>query len=295
LLAPLAWTLPEHAWPRLADRLAGLRLVLRGARAAEEHRRIEAIVGNRLPGFSAAACWRAHLAHNYLAWLQLLRCHRDRGWHPAVRLTGRTRLDAALAAGRGGILWVAPFAFSDLITKLALHEAGYAVSHLSRDTHGFSTTRFGRRVLNPIQTSVERRYLAERLVISDDHAVGPLRELTRRLKDNRLISITLTPHGQRLRAIRFLDGVLWTATGALALAWQSGAPLLPVFTLRAADGGFVTRIEQPLPLDRALPRERAIDAMLDAYAGELETVVLESPDQFALPYVATAAAAGPLQ
>ena len=257
VLAALALMLPESAWPQLADRLAGLRLRLRGQRTANEIARIEAVVGDRLPGLSAAACWRGHLANNYLAWLQLLRCHRDRGWRPAVRLEGRARLDAALAAGKGGILWVAPLAFSDLITKLALHEAGYAVSHLSRDTHGFSTTRFGRRLLNPIQTSVERRYLAERLVMSDDHTVGPLRELALRLKSNRLVSITLTPGGQRLRSMRLLDGHLPVATGALTLSWQTGAPVLPVFTLRNGDGGFVTRIEAPLPLDRGEPREIA--------------------------------------
>jgi lauroyl/myristoyl acyltransferase len=287
VLAAIAWMLPERAWPQLANQLAGLRLQLRGQRAADEIVRIEAIVGDRLPGFSAAACWRAHLANNYLAWLQLLRCHRDRGWHPMLRLEGQARLDAALAAGKGGILWVLPLAFSDLITKLALHEAGYAVSHLSRDTHGFSTSRFGRRLINPIQTSVERRYLAERLVMSDDNTVGPLRELAQRLKSNRLISITLTPGGQRLRSMPFLDGHLPVAIGALALSWQTGAPVLPVFTLREAQGSFVTTVEEPLPLDRGRSRDLAMDGALDACAERLEAAVLKSLDQFALPYVAT--------
>lgn len=285
-LAVFAWTTPERCWPWLADRLAGMRVVLRAGRTAEELARLAAMVGTRSLGMPLERCWRAHLAHNYHAWMQLLRCHRGGRWRPRVRLEGGAEIAVALGTGRGAILWVAPFAYSDLITKLALHEAGHAVSHLSRDTHGFSTSRFGRRVLNPILTRIERRYLAERLVMTDDHTVGPLRELAARLRANRLVSITVAPTGQRTRLVPFLDGRVRIATGALGLARQSGAPVLPVFTLREPDGGFVTRIEPPLPTVARADRDAALDAMLGAYVALLERYVLQAPDQFALPYVA---------
>ena len=199
------------------------------------------LVGARPLGLAPAPCWRAHLANNYLAWMVLLRCWASR--RLAARRRGsraRRRSRPLSRSGQGGILWVAPFAFSDLVTKLALHEAGYAVAHLSRDTHGFSTTRFGRRVLNPIQTRVERRYLAERLVMSDERSVGPLRELAARLEQNRLVSITLAASGRRTRLVplprRLPSG---SRPARLALACQTGAPLLPVFTLREPDGRFV--------------------------------------------------------
>lgn len=286
-LALLAWATPERAWPVLAARLAGLRLALRGARAAGEVARLEAVIGARPLGMTPAQCWRGQLANNYLAWMLLLRCARRGGWRPAVRLEGAAQIEAALTRGRGGILWVAPFAFSDLLTKLALHQAGYAVSHLSRDSHGFSTTRFGRRLLNPLQTRVERRYVAERLVMTDGRSVGPLRALAARLEHNRLVSITLAATGRRTRRVPFLGGSIEVATGALALAWQTGAPLLPAFTWREAAGGFVTRIETPIAADRALGRDAAMDRMLASYLPLLEAAVLRSPDQFPLPYVAT--------
>ena len=291
-LALLAAATPERAWPVLADRLAGLRLALRGARTAEEVARLAAVVGARPLGRAPAQCWRAHLANNYLAWMVLLRCRGRAGWRPAARLEGAAQIEAALARGQGGILWVAPFAFSDLVTKLALHEAGYAVAHLSRDTHGFSTTRFGRHVLNPIQTRVERRYLAERLVMSDERSVGPLRELTACLRQNRLVSITLAATGRRTRQVPFLDGCIRIATGALALAWQTGAPILPAFTLREPDGRFATRIEDAIHADPGLVREAAMDRMLTTYVALLEGYVLRSPDQFALPYLSTELEAG---
>ena len=291
-LALLAAATPERAWPILADRLAGLRLALRGARTAEEVARLAAVVGARPLRLTPAQCWRAHLANNYLAWMVLLRCWGRAGWRPAARLEGAAQIEAALARGQGGILWVAPFAFSDLVTKLALHKAGYAVAHLSRDTHGFSTTRFGRHVLNPIQTRVERRYLAERLVMSDERSVGPLRELTACLRQNRLVSITLAATGRRTRQVPFLDGCIRIATGALAFAWQTGAPILPAFTLREPDGRFATRIEDAIHADPGLVREAAMDRMLTTYVALLEGYVLRSPDQFALPYLSTELEAG---
>ena len=173
------------------------------------------------------------------------------------------------------------------MTKLALHEAGYAVAHLSRDTHGFSTTRFGRRVLNPIQTRVERRYLAERLVMSDERSVGPLRELAARLKQNRLVSITLAREWRRTRLVPFLDGYIRIATGALALAWPD----------RRTDpaGLHAARARRPLrdPDRGGAPRRPGAGARCRdrPHAGALcrllETYVLRSPDQFALPYLST--------
>ena len=287
----LAFATPERIWPGLTDRLAGLRLALRGERAAAEVARIEALAGTRPLGRSPAACWRAHTAHKYLAWMQLLRCYHPRGWPAAIRLEGGVEIDAALAQGQGAILWVTQFAFSDLVTKRALYQAGYAVSHLSRETHGFSATRFGRRWLNPIKTRIERRYLAERLVMSEDHTVGPLRELALRLRQNRLVSITVAPTGRRTRPAPFLDGRIRVATGAPALAWQTGAPLLPVFTLREPDGALVTRVEPALLADRRLDRAGAIDALLAAYGILLEAYVLRSPDQFPLAYLVTDRAA----
>ena len=287
ILAAFAWATPEAVWPSLAGRLAGLRLALRGGRAAGEIARIEAVVGTRPLGLTPAACWRAHLTHNYLAWMQLMRCYHPRGWSAAARLEGRAELDQALGQGRGGILWVAQLAFSDLVTKRALHQAGYAVSHLSRDSHGFSETRFGRRWLNPIKTGIERRYVAERLVMTDEHSLAPLRDLALRLRQNRLVSITVAPTGQRTGRVRFLDSSIRIATGALALAWQTGAPVLPVFTLRAPDGELVTRIEPAIALDRRLARACAMDTMLAAYGRLLEAYALRSPDQFPLAYLAT--------
>ena len=88
-----------------------------------------------------------------------------RCWHPDVYLNGEAHLRSALESGRGVILWVLETSFSTLMAKIALHNSGYRACQLSRPGHGFSSTPFGIRFLNPIWTRVEDRYIAERILI----------------------------------------------------------------------------------------------------------------------------------
>ena len=170
--------------------------------------------------------------------------------------------------------------FSDLLTKVALHGAGFEVSHLSRFAHGFSGTRFGERVLNPIRTSVERRYLAERLVMGRDGSVGALRGLARRLRANRVVSMSAIGWAHQLYRIPFLNGSVQMAGGAPALALQSGAALLPVLTGRDGESAWLTVIEPPLVRHDDWARDDAIKRLLLQYAALLEYYVTRWPDQF---------------
>ena len=86
--------------------------------------------------------------------LQVLRGLLPGGWHPKIVLEGRDRLDAMLARGKGAVLWMAHFVFAATVVKMALHGAGYRLATLSRPEHGFSKTRFGMTMLNPIRSVV---------------------------------------------------------------------------------------------------------------------------------------------
>ncbi len=278
-LAILAWCLPERYWDRLCRGLVriqpwrnrGERLVRFGYAAA---------LAGRRPGPTADACARAHLANVYRERLHLLACHRPAGQPTRPRLDGRAHLEAAIGEGKGVILWVGPFLFSDLLTKVALHDAGFAVSHLSRFSHGFSGSRVGERLLNPIRTSVERRYLAERPVIGREGSVAALRELSRRLRANRVVSMSAIGMANQLYRVPFMNGSVQMARGAPSLAIQTGAPLLPVFTGREPDGDWLTVIEPPLVRRDAWTRDEAVKRLLLQYAALLEYYVTRWPDQF---------------
>ena len=174
-------------------------------------------------GPEAERLFNAYLANARLAKLLVLRVRRPGGWCPRLRLEGEEHLQRALGAGHGAILWVAPFVFAPLGTKMVLHHAGHAVSHLSRYSHGYSRSALGARLLNPIRTGVEDRYLAERMSIGPDHQPqAALRLLGQRLRDNRIVSISAGAGGSRVVEVPFLPGRMGLASGASALASQPG-------------------------------------------------------------------------
>jgi len=135
-------------------------------------------------------------------------------------------------------------------------------------------------VLNPIRTSVEVCYLAERLVMGRGGSVAALRELSRRLRANSVVSISAIGMAHQLYQIPFLNGSVRMAGGAPSLAIQTGAPLLPVFTGREPDGDWLTVIEPPLVRRDNWSRDEALKRLLLQYAALLEYYVTRWPDQF---------------
>ena len=187
------------------------------------------------------------LGLRHLERLQLLRYHRPGSWRPTVRLQGQAHLDAALARGQGAVLWVVYGVFSDIISKVALHENGYPVWHLSRHSHGhFSYTRFGMRCINPIRVAVERRFLADRVVIDPTAPKRALERLAEHLAQNHVVSIALWTQAGRVSLVPFRDTELPLPGGPAVMSFKTGAALLPVFTERCPDGSFAVTIEAPL-------------------------------------------------
>ncbi|MGI9498765.1 MAG: hypothetical protein ACR2P3_01900 [Geminicoccaceae bacterium] len=283
LLALASWTFPEAGWHAFARRLAWLRIARRGPLSPDERAMIEIITGDRPASWIEETFWPETLGHKYLSWMQILACHRPRRWQPTSRLIGKEHVDQALAGGRGVVLFTATFAYKDLMAKAAFAAAGYAVSHLSMDTHGFSDTRFGKRWLNPIYTSVEERFLRERMVFSDSNTKAVSAKMRERLKQNAPVMITVTPLGRKVASRSFLHGYIHVATGGLNLACESGTPVLPVFTLRQADGGMTTFVGRALDQPLGASRTEVIDALLDDYVPRLESHVISHPDQFSFP------------
>jgi len=199
-----------------------------------------------------------------------------RRWQPGVRWHGLDHLRLALEQGLGTILWVSEFAHSQIITLMALHQAGFAVHKLSRPEHGFSTSPFGIRRLNPLWTRIEGRFIAERVVILN-HDAGPALQLLReRLGANGIVWITVGPEARRTLQVPFLRGTIRLPTGPLHLARTSRAVLLPVFTVRASDGPYDVTIERRLDVDSDVTYAGAARS----YAAMLEPYVTAHPEQW---------------
>lgn len=280
VLSSISWLAPQRYWLKLSENLGALRRLLRRDFAARE-----AQVASLLHGRNAAKppgeIVRMADAYYFLERVQLLRHYRPGGWEPSVRLDGAEHIESALAAGKGAILWVAPMLFHRQATKMALAGAGYRVAHLSRFSHGFTTaTLFGERCLNPIRTRLEMRYLDRRLVIGREGSKDVVGQLEGLLRQNKLVSITAGQQARRTCYVPFLNGCVELATAPAFLSHKTGAPLLPVFTVRKSGSEFVTRIEPPLGERRRGEGEDAIEADLREYAAVFEKFVLAYPEQY---------------
>jgi len=285
VLGPASWLLPERWWPgfsRLVSRL--LNWLGHG-----EHRvkcgKLERALRGRDIGVSPGELRLRIRAGHWEERLQILRAYRPGGWLPRIRLEGVERIHAARAAGRGCVLWVSPFSYSDLLTKRALSDAGIELVHLSAFARSFEPnncnpgkpTWFSRRMLSPLRTTIEDRYLSERIAISPDGSLGYLRQLERRLRANDVVSIRAGEAGQRVVSAPFLEGAIRLASGAVSLAAATGAQLLPVFTVKEGTAEFVVRVEEPLAVPRGRLEPATLEAVVVGYARILEAYALRYP------------------
>jgi lauroyl/myristoyl acyltransferase len=286
VLAPVAWLLPERrAWWPISRLLS--RMIARGRPGVTELRvaMLRAALGARAAALDLDEL-RVDVMATYMEErLEILRAYHPRGWRPRLVLEGGEHLDAAIARGAGAVLWTAPFSYADLVVKMALDERGYGVTHLSAFSRGFSPnscwewtrSRFGMKVLSPLRTRVEDRFLCERLTIPLDGGLAHMRALEQRLRLDGCVSIRAGDAGDRTLALPFLAGTIRLATGPASLALSTGAALLPVCCIRRGPGEFTVAIEPALRPSAGRPRRAAIDELVRAFGAHLERWVLRQP------------------
>lgn len=280
LLWLLALALPERRWPRLCYRLEWLRASLHRAELTQVARAAAGFPGVS-PGADARSLALSVAAGATEHHLQVLACRGPRGWKTRLRLDGAEHLDAALAAGRGAVLWVAHFCFNALAAKKALHQAGYRVWHLSRPEHGFSKSALGIRLYNRLRVGAEREFLAGRIVFDRSRPGAATLAAQRLLRKNGILSITAGDwEGQRLARIELGGGTIELAVGAPGLARLTGAALLPVFAVRDEHRVIRVTIEPPLPVAREGDADQALQRAAQVFGALLAQYVCRYPEQW---------------
>jgi lauroyl/myristoyl acyltransferase len=286
VLAPVAWCLPERStwWP--VSRLLS-RAIADGRSSVTDVRKemLRSALGARAATYDLGELRLDVMATYMEERLEILRAYRPGGWRPRIVLEGRPHLDAALARGQGAVLWQSPFSYADLVIKMACAEAGVPVSHLSAFSRGFSPnscwtwtrSRFGMKVLSPLRTRIEDRYLRERVVMPLDGGLASMRTLEQRVRAGGVGSIRAGDVGQRTLDLPFLEGTIRLATGPASLALGTGAALLPVCCIRRGPGDFVVAIEPALEPAAGRGRRDATDDVVRAFAARLEAWVLRQP------------------
>jgi lauroyl/myristoyl acyltransferase len=278
-MAAASWCLPERYWPFVARCVARCRNRVFQARFNEDMAALPPFLLELVHEDAAEAGLRFG-ARYYEEHMQVFRSLRPGGeWSPSFQIEGFEHVNDALHAGAGAVLWVADFAYSSLLAKMALTEAGIWVNHLSRREHGFSRTRFGMKFLNPLQVKAENRYLNERLVM-DEYPESQLRPILQCLKSNEVVSITAGNWARQTVQTRMFDGTLELAMGPARLSMISGAPLLPVFLTPGNEGAYDLCIERPLTAPDGVSRDVALEEIASRYAGLLAGYIRRFPYQW---------------
>lgn len=279
LLIP-AWILPESVWAPLWRAAARVPLVTSRRAVKQTAKSVQRALGD-VDRRGAEGIARDLKACVYEMRLQDLRAWRPGGWRPKMRLEGEEHLRQALSGGKGAVLWLAPFVFNSGPTKIAIHARGHKVSHLSSPRHGFSETRFGVRVLNRIRCIPEDRYLTQRIVFDRNAPSTAMRRMMRALKAGEIVSIVAaSTEGSEMVKGPIFGGRLPMAVGAPRLAGSTGAPLLPVFTLRDPALGFRIVIEAPIALDADRPADENCVLTTADFLRRSESWVRRHPEQW---------------
>jgi lauroyl/myristoyl acyltransferase len=275
-----SWLLPESWWSPLWRAAARIPLLTSRGALKRNARLIQSALGE--PDRRRAEAIAQDLkAAVYEMRMQDLRAWRPGGWRPRMVLEGEEHLASALAQGKGVVLWVAPFVFNSGPTKIVIHQRGHRVSHLSSPQHGFSDTRLGVKILNRVRCIPEDRYLAERIVFDRNAPSTAMRRMMRALRAGEVVSIVAaSTEGSDVVKGRIFGGRLPVAVGAPRLAALTGAPLLPVFTVRDPKEGFRVVIEAPVALksDRSSD-ERCVTAATE-FLRRSESWVRQYPEQW---------------
>jgi lauroyl/myristoyl acyltransferase len=213
--------------------------------------------------------------------LYLAAYRRDAGWCPKIDVVGLERLDEALAVGRGAILWFDNFPLSSIPGKRALAEAGHPIFYLSGYAHGFSYTRFANYFLNWRLIELERRYLAARILFSEDSVLGATKTIITLLGENKVVGIANNAVMGKTVDIPFAGTAsLKIAPTPLNIAAKRGAALLPVAVIETEP---FRRFEVTIGPDLGrMTREQAdpVAAMASAYAAYLLPLAKAHPDKW---------------
>jgi len=279
-LSALALMTDDEGWNAFARNVvAGANAII--SRSPESlARRMREIGATPHMRISAEDAAREVAANEILTTIQILRDSLPGRWRPAIEIAGEEHLISALDRGKGAILWDSHFYGASLVTKMGLYRCGYRLRHLSRREHGFSSTRFGMAVLNPVRIRSEERYLAERIVMPAENPGGVLAELATHLGENRIVNITVRGEAARPVETSFFEGRLRIAPGAPVLAWNSKAVLIPVFTTCTGAGRYCVRLDRPIELDEFSTRGEAAVGAAEEYTRRLEKVVADKPGQW---------------
>jgi KDO2-lipid IV(A) lauroyltransferase len=178
-------------------------------------------------------------------------------------------LDDALAGGSGAVLITGHLGAFDFVGQ-ALHQRGYVLTSVT----GRTTSRFLFDAITFLRRSHEMRLV--------EASPSGIRQVIRALRRGEgAVFLVDRDFFQNGKPVRFFGRETTLSPGAVRIARETGAPIVPVFGIRTRDGhGLI--LEPPFRLEKSGDLDADIAAGLERIVSILERVIGSAPDQWVM-------------
>jgi KDO2-lipid IV(A) lauroyltransferase len=193
-------------------------------------------------------------------------------------IEGIEHLDKALEKGKGAIIGVSHFGSWKIIIP-ALAYKGYKVNQVGLDPRYFIDDEEQPMHHNKI---MEMEYKSEQCLPANFIYIGKfLRPVYRALGKNEVVINSFDGFmGSKKTEVPFLNSKLSLSLGPIMIAFKSGAPLIPSFTVRQKDNRHKIIICEQIPLQNYQNVQQAIENGIKSYVKLLEHYVEEYPSHY---------------
>ncbi len=273
LLFFCALIFPRSAWPGITRGLGRLHYCVKppdlaatantlndaGLEASQEQIGIKLLAGTYLENIEALS--------EYLAFRS----------GSEIVVSGLENIERALQKGRGVILWNVPNCGAQVISLRAFTEAGLPVTRLQSANHPFSGTAFGAAVLNRLRTHIERRHLADTVLLAPDAFEWAMVRLMMLLRKNGIVWVAAIGSGDDPLTTPFLGGTLKVARGVPKMAVVTGAPIIPAWLSIKNAPRYEIDFEPPLEIAEHGSEEERQQQIVDVFAHRLAARLRSEP------------------
>ena len=174
-------------------------------------------------------------------------------------------LDAALAKGKGVILFSAHFGNWELLAAKLIQQ-GYPVDAIARDPELPATADLLREIR---KSTVQHSYPRNSILPA-----------VRGLKQNRVLAILPDQHDCDGLLVDFMGHPAMAAPGPAAIAWLTGAALVPVFSYRQPDDSFVVEFSPELIVTKSADKDYDIHHWTQQIMDVISEKITATPDQW---------------
>jgi KDO2-lipid IV(A) lauroyltransferase len=180
----------------------------------------------------------------------------------------REVFDRVLAGGKGALLVTGHFGNWELGAVFLRRLYDYPLSVVAMAEPNPGVNRWRRRFRDGIGVDT----------LEVRQSVDTALQIRRRLGEGRLVAMLMDRALGRDRVeVRFLGHRAFCLRTPALLAHLTGAPLVPCFVIRRADGRFEARVADPLYVDRKCEPEESVARVSQAFATALEEEVRQNP------------------